>query len=731
MTPQRYQRIGELFDEALERAPVERLAWLRQACGEDVTLCAEVEKLLSHQADLADFLSVPAVQVAAQLMANQPAQQVAGTQMGHYQIQSLLGAGGMGQVYLALDARLNRSVALKLLPPRFLHDTNYLRRFEREALAASALNHPNIVTVYEFSADETIPFLVTELVQGETLRQRLTHGGLPLAATLDIALQIVAALVAAHAARIIHRDLKPENVMIRPDGLVKVLDFGLAKLTEVRSAEGGARNSEAETLMYSADIPHSTAPGTVMGTAAYMSPEQARGKPVDARSDLFSFGVILYEMIARRQPFTGETINHVIVALLEKEPPPLEQNLPAELDGILKKALAKDLDERYQSAPSLLADLKSLYKQLEAKGEFEGEALPEYQAATLRLKQTTHAEPKALTTASDVAPQTSPGLTKLKQSRWAWVSAAAMAFGLLAGLWVWWFFTRETATIQSIAVLPFINVSANAELEYVSDGISESLIYNLSQLPQLKVIARSSSFRYKGQDADPQAVARALNVDAVLLGKVEQRGESLVVNVELLRAANMTQLWGERYNRRTADLLAIQNELAREISLQLRPRLSQAVQQRITKSQTTENESYRLYLQGRYLWNKRTQESYQQAIEFFRQAIDRDPNYALAWVGLADAQAFMRVRGQSGQNQYDQAKVTIQRARTGRLARRGLHHDGNVDAKLNLEFCRGRKTISPRHRTQSELRHRASLVRRNAHSDWARRRRLGDLSTRA
>jgi serine/threonine protein kinase len=378
MTPERYQQIGELFDAALERPGDERSAWLEKASGGDAELCREVENLLANHVASGTFLGRPAMEIAAELLVQNPPAKpdVLGRQISHYQILSLLGAGGMGHVYLAKDTRLGRPVALKLLPPRYLENANHIRRFEREALAASALNHPNILTIYEFGAEGDAHFLATEFVQGETLRQRSKRGALSIAEVLDLVGQITAALQAAHEAGIIHRDIKPENVMLRKDGIVKVLDFGLAKLVETQNAERGARNAEEKNgseVYRSAFQDHSsTLPGTVMGTVAYMSPEQARGLPVDARTDLFSLGVLLYELLAGRQPFTGQTVNHTIVAILEADPPPLTvagRMIPAELERILKRLLAKQPDHRYATAGEVLAELKQLTKRLEREQE--------------------------------------------------------------------------------------------------------------------------------------------------------------------------------------------------------------------------------------------------------------------------------------------------------------------------------------------------------------------------
>lgn len=369
MTPEKYQRIGELFDGALERLPAERTEWLREACGTDADLHAAVTDLLAHHHDEEEFLPHHALAVVAEQLAESQPHSLLDQQLGHYRILSLLGAGGMGEVYVAEDATLRRKVALKVLPALIAQDRDRLRRFEQEALAASALNHPNIVTIHEFGVEDKTHFLVTELVEGETLRARLQRTPLTLDEAVDIALQTAQALVAAHAANIIHRDIKPENVMLRTDGIVKVLDFGLAKL--VKSAP---LNLEAETGKVEL-----TQAGTVVGTVAYMSPEQARGKAVDVRTDLFSLGVLLYEMLTRRQPFTGETANHVIVAILEQEPLPLAQfisSCPTELQSILSKALAKKSDDRYQTARDLLVDLKALRRAVGGELEYLNSVRP-------------------------------------------------------------------------------------------------------------------------------------------------------------------------------------------------------------------------------------------------------------------------------------------------------------------------------------------------------------------
>ena len=422
VTPERYQRIGELFDEALERAPTERAEWLRQACDTDDELYAAVEDLLAHHSEAEAFLSRPALEIAA---AQTPS--LIGQQLGHYRILSLLGAGGMGEVYLAEDATLRRKIALKVLPAYIAKDQEHLRRFKQEALAASALNHPNIVTIHEFGTEGDTHFLVTELVEGETLRDRLRHGAVSLNAALDLTHQIANALQAAHEAGIIHRDIKPENVMIRRDGLVKVLDFGLAKLTN-------ARRDDAQRD----DAAHSTEAGTVLGTVAYMSPEQARGQRVDARSDLFSLGVVFYEMLTGSRPFNGETPSHTIVAILEKEPTPLSSSLsagghsfPGGIELIVKQMLAKEVAQRYPDARVLLTDVKKLQQRLTVESEAveTRHAIPLSELATLRhsVKHTAPVNanlPKANVTSQPAS------------RRWLWLLSAVLLAALFGAV-VW------------------------------------------------------------------------------------------------------------------------------------------------------------------------------------------------------------------------------------------------------------------------------------------------------
>ncbi len=452
-----------------------------------------------------------------------------GAQLGHYEIQSQLGAGGMGEVYLAQDTKLKRHLALKILPEAFDKDKERLHRFEQEACAASALNHPNILTVHEIGQANGAHFITTEYIKGETLRERMGREPLTLRETLDVALQIAAALNAAHEAHIVHRDIKPENIMLRDDGLIKVLDFGLAKLTEKRNE---AVDTEGETR---AQI--NTKPGIVMGAVAYMSPEQARGLETDARSDVWSLGVVLYEMLTGRQPFTGETMTDVLAVILHREPAPLDEHTAPELNRIVRKALQKNRDERYQTIKDFLLDLKNLKRELEFAEEIERSQIPPFTTsanvgANRASENATLIQPAAISTQHSLAAQTSSAeylVGEVRKHKFLSLGVlAALVFALLAGSY-FAFFAKRAASFDSIAVLPFVNASGDKETEFLSDGISETLINNFTRIPALRVTARSTAFRYKGKDTEPQAVGKELNVGAILTGKVLQRGESLSV----------------------------------------------------------------------------------------------------------------------------------------------------------------------------------------------------------
>lgn len=574
------------------------------------------------------------------------------SQISHYRIVSKIGSGGMGEVYLAEDIELDRQVALKVLPPEVANNEDRVRRFIQEAKAASALNHPNILTVYEIGNFENTRFIATELVKGQTLHERLRAEPLTLRETLDVAMQVAAALSAAHGAAIVHRDIKPDNIMLRDDGLVKVLDFGLAKLASRRGDEATRRHGdEDETRIPASPLPPVAAspitnPGTVMGTVAYMSPEQVRGKELDARSDIWSLGVVLYEMLTGQTPFAAETMNDSVAAILTREPAPLDGSTPAELQRIVRKSLQKNTDERYQTVKDLQLDLKNLKRELEFSQELERSQIPQSVgssnvSSTASIGNPTNVQSATIATQGSGRHQRSSAeylIGEISSHRRAAVTVLILLVAAVAGggYWFWKTHTPVSDQVTSIAVLPFDNRGGNPDSEYLSDGLTESLIYRLSQLPNLKVSPTSSVLRYKGKEVDVQKIASELGVNAVMSGRLVQRGDNLAISVELIDARKNQVLWGEKFERKTSELLTTQREIATAISQKLQLKLSGDEAKGLTKRYTNDNEAYQLYLKGRFYWNKRTAENVQKAIEQFRAAVEKDPGFALAYSGLAD-----------------------------------------------------------------------------------------------
>src|SRR4030095_15141064 len=484
----------------------------------------------------------------------------------------------------------------------------------------SALNHPHILTVHEIGVMGTSRFIATEFIDGKTFVQHI-NSERTFSEILEVAIQVGSALVAAHEAGIIHRDIKAENIMIRRDGYVKLLDFGLAKLTR---PEGVPIDPDASTRALV-----NTSEGAVMGTANYMSPEQAMGNDVDARTDLWSLGVVLYEMLTGRAPFAGQSQTETLSLIIQKDPAPLTRfarEVPDELQRIVDKLLTKDRDHRYQSAKDLLIDLRNLKRRLEVEAEIDRTGQNTRGTAFDAAKFTTQPSSSAEYLVSEI-----------KRHKLA-VSTGLLIVSVAAvSLAIYFRVLNRTNTIDSIAVLPFVNASESSDLEYLSDGMTESLINSLSQLPNLSVKARSSVFRYKGKDFDPQQVASQLSVQAVLNGRLAQRGNDLTLYLSLVDGRNGNQLWGEQYNRKLSDLLALQSEIARDVSTKLRARLSGEDQQMLSKNYTANTEAYQLYLRGRHHALKRTLPETQKAISYLQQAIALDPSYALAYAGLADA----------------------------------------------------------------------------------------------
>ncbi|HSE38709.1 MAG TPA: serine/threonine-protein kinase, partial [Blastocatellia bacterium] len=563
MKPDRWKHIEKIYQQAKQHDASARRAFLDEACSGDAELRRQVESLLKADNDAESFLDIPAMNLAAQMMADEKTPSLVGKRISRYEIVEQIGAGGMGEVYRAKDIRLNREVAIKVLPAHMSNNAEAMARFEREARAVAALSHSNILAIHDFGNEDGVCYSVTELLEGETLRTRLIRSALAWRDAVEIGIAVADGLSAAHAKGIIHRDLKPENIFLLKGSAVKVLDFGLARV-QVPSINSVNTTAVAEPCM--------TEPGRVLGTIGYMSPEQVRGEKVDARSDVFSLGCVLYEMVARRRAFAGETPAEKMAAILRDEPQRLrhlDKKAPHELERVITRCLDKKPDERYQSADDLAADLKGMVSAAEV-------SLP---ARPIKSVYPT-----------------------------IWIAAALLVLSAIA-LTYWLTRGSQPAehTINSIAVLPLVNASGDEGLDYLSDGITESLINSLSQLFQLHVVARPIVFRYKGQEIDPMKVGDELTVRAVLTGKMILRGETLSIQADLIDATNGAELWGDRYDRKITDILAVQNEIARRISEKLRLQLTGEEQQRLAKRYTESVEAYKLYLTGRFHENKLTE----------------------------------------------------------------------------------------------------------------------------
>ncbi len=604
MESEHWEQVKNLFEQAMALAPDQRPQFLKDACSENELVRHEVEELLHSFEDSAGFLETPAI-------SKKKNEIVDGQLFEQYEIIESIGAGGMGEVFLALDTKLKRKVALKILPAEFTNNKARLQRFEQEALAVSSLNHPNILTIYEIGESDGINFIATEFIDGQTLRQLINQKDLPFQKILDIALQIVSALTAAHEAGIVHRDIKPENIMIRHDRIVKVLDFGLAKPLHHETSNKSFLKTEQ---------------GVVMGTVAYMSPEQTRGRAVDARTDIWSLGVVLYEMVTGGHvPFEGETSSDVIAAILKTDPKPLATKTPAELQRIIGKILRREKEERYQTVKDLLVDLKNLRQDLEFSEKLERKS---NQPADKLMSALTNEQ---LQTTSNFKPRQLPLI----------LAVVVLIFGISA---ISYYFLRnkpqpnqtiETVKIDSLAVLPFENTSSNTE--YLADGITESLINSLSNLPNLRVISRNTVFSFKGKNETPAEIAKNLNVRTILTGKITEQNDSISIQSELVNVENDTTIWSNRFNVKMADLMQVQEQIAAQITDKLQLKLNNQQKAKIAKHYTENPEAYSEYLKGRFYTLQYTPDGHKKALEHLNRAIQIDPTYALAYAGIADA----------------------------------------------------------------------------------------------
>jgi serine/threonine protein kinase/tetratricopeptide (TPR) repeat protein len=551
-----------------------------------------------------------------------------GQTISHYRIVEQLGAGGMGVVFKAQDSRLERAVALKFLPEKLAQQPRALERFRREARAASALNHPGICTIYDIGEQDGRAFIAMEFIDGETLRNHIHGKALPVAELLELGIQIAEALDAAHSEGIIHRDIKPANIFVTKRGRAKVLDFGLAKLVPkgVAIADDDSGGESSSSTSTSTSIA-----GIISGTPSYMSPEQVRGDALDARTDIFSLGLVLYEMATGRQAFGGGTGGAIIEAVLTRSPVSvraINPDIPAALEAIIEKALHKDREQRYQHAADLLADLQRLKREIDSgRTDQAGDSVSLLASTSGPVSSTSHA----------VSRTTTPQSGSFRAP-------------------------RASKTISSLAVLPFENVSRDPENDYLSDGITRSLINNLATVPKLRVMAQSTVFRYKGREIDPQGIGRELNVRAVLTGRMMQSGGSLRIGTELVDVATGSLLWGAQFDRKPGDIFVIQDEISNEISGKLRLQLTHAEKKRLVKRHTENAEAYRLYLQGRHHWNRWTEEGFYKAIGYFQQAIEKDPSYALAHDGVADCYVLL------GWNSYLPPKDAFPKAKVAAMA---------------------------------------------------------------
>ena len=592
MTPDAggWNRVKHVFQSAFEQSPDTRPAFLDAACGDDRSLRAEVESLLRAHEQAGSFAERPAIDGVT----GRPLQR--GDRLGPYEIVELVGAGGMGDVYRARDTKLGRDVAIKVLPPLFIADANRLARLEREARALASLSHPHILTVHDVGELDGRPYLVTEFVDGGTLKTWTRSDTGTWRHSVDLLAGVADGLAAAHAAGIVHRDVNPDNILVSTHGYAKLADFGLAKLFEVPA---GATATDSEAT-------RQTHLGMIVGTIAYMSPEQAAGKPADARSDIFSFGVVLYEVLSGRQPFAGASDLEVLQGVQHHTPDPLDGEIPPALRTVVEKALEKDPAERYQSMRDMVVDLRRSSRQT--------------------------AETRA------------PAATRSR--RWLAVAAAAIVLSAIGAAGLWRMRPATTAPrIRSIAVLPLQNLSRDPDQEFFSDGTTEALTSNLAQIHDLDVISRTSVMRYKGTSKTVPEIGRELGVDAIVAGTVQRVGGRVRITAQLIRASTDKHLWASEYERDAADVLKLEAEIARTIAQEIQAHLTPEETRRLASARSINPEAREAFLLGRYHQFKDNEADARQAIGYFQRAIRLQPNYAAAHAGLSLTSRFLQTRG--------------------------------------------------------------------------------------
>ncbi len=645
MDATRLAQVEDVYHAVLEVPAEEWPSFLSDSCGDDIELRREVESLLSFADKPLSLIDTPPTDVAAEIVREEQRRDLVGTKIRHYKILSQLGTGGMGEVFLAMDSTLERKVALKLVNAPFARDPVGLQRFLREAKAASALNHPNIITVHEVGKTKKTPFIATEFIDGVTLRKVIDGGGMAIEKSLDAACQVASALVAAHSSGIYHRDIKPENIMLRGDGLVKVLDFGLAKIV------GEASISTAGMQQNAGSDRNLSAPGLVMGTAAYMSPEQAAGQGVDARSDIWSLGVVMFELFYGHKPFRGDSHGVLTAAFDPDEPESLDPPLPNELKAIISRALQRAPSDRYQSAADLLSDLRK--------------------AAGVRddhdLRAADHLETSRPATGS---------------YRSAAIGVAAVFLAVVAAGFYYYFGGTSSADINTIAVLPFENTTGDPDTEYLSDGLADTLINALSQTQGVKVIARGSSFQLKGQEKDLQKIGQELGVQAVLTGRLTRRDGIVSVSAELVDVTDKTRIWGGQFDRKPDQFAEIQDEIVRQIFSKIGPRLANGASVP-TQSRKHDPQAYELLLKGHFYRAKGGAEPSKKAIELYLQAAAIDPEYAPAYAAMAGTYLYL------GQNGLQDPVEMMAKARTA--AARSIELD-EASAEGHLAMAGVRRT---------------------------------------